>query len=825
MSITYPTLATYRSRVANYLTLSPFSVLDIFWSGASHIVLKWKVTVDNPFSFLRLPSIPDDANFCLCVSWITGTGTARRYKIWDWYGEILYVEKYNNQIIPTEFYIEVWSMTDEISAVLTSTLLFLTSNLTSVDNICDDPVGSAEGTWEEVSDEWESLAEGGDEIECRTEDPIFPEEEYLIDGCLGKGASNEDFVLLTGLDHAITRGSFIRYDLVNDTLEVLNTSSFLSVSDLVYDEISGKFIGASSVNIVIYDPILNTVDSFNPGYAGGVSCLIYVPEKEKVYACFYSGWNSNSYIGVINVDSKTVDILGMIPEPIGLTKGPVPNELTYSPTTECLYGVWDVDTNKAILKFDLSTNTGVHLFEDAFIATSSIWDSTRNLVLILCNYYSGMNLYDQIRELDPETDTIVGNYINDTRLGFFRFDHYSTTLQKAIVSGSPPADNYRMLSYDCVTQEFELAFSDYIYQRMIPISDLGILALLRPNASGDGFSTGVKRMCLEEATVECRTEDPVFVDDFIGSNLCLGSDGTNPQMLVVAYNATYTETYLYTYNLSTDALDYQATYTGYLSGGIAFDPVNNKFVFGGDGSITLFDLSDKSFDTFSSGLLGYVLNPIYVPEKSLVYAVVGRNVDNERLIGSINVGTKVVTSLGPIPTYSGSKPNPYTLTYSPISDAIYGPWITGSYYGLAKFDLNTNIGYARIAAVYATSAIWDPDTNLLICAGAWSDYTIAIYEINTSDDSIVQQLPALSGYSFRWFHLYSPYYKTIFGTAYDVDFNRVLISYNRQSGNLEVIDASYDYYNIAAFEGASVLTVVIDSGGNEGVRRMCLVTE
>src|SRR5437660_5135998 len=104
--------SNYVKKTANFIVLPAFNIPNT-WYGASHIIAKYKYTISNKFSILKLPARPNDT-FCLALTFGIGP---YRYKLWQNVGEILYVPLYTSEIIDSSFNLEVWNVTGQLLAI------------------------------------------------------------------------------------------------------------------------------------------------------------------------------------------------------------------------------------------------------------------------------------------------------------------------------------------------------------------------------------------------------------------------------------------------------------------------------------------------------------------------------------------------------------------------------------------------------------------------------------------------------------------------------------------------------------------------------------
>ena len=123
--------SNYVKKTANFIVLPAFNIPNT-WYGASHIIAKYKYTISNKFSILKLPARPNDT-FCLAL---TFGATPNRYKLWQNIGEILYVPLYSSEIIDSSFNLEVWNTFNNANAINSSSLIIDISIL-SIPDICN----------------------------------------------------------------------------------------------------------------------------------------------------------------------------------------------------------------------------------------------------------------------------------------------------------------------------------------------------------------------------------------------------------------------------------------------------------------------------------------------------------------------------------------------------------------------------------------------------------------------------------------------------------------------------------------------------------------
>ena len=119
--------ATLVKHVKGYFVVPAFSYVAPQWKGASEIALQFNYTATRAFSIKTLPSIPDGAQYVMCVRYRVGA-TVYRYKLWN--NDKLALNNvllYSNQKIGANFVIEVWTVVDSANLVLSAALPITTS--------------------------------------------------------------------------------------------------------------------------------------------------------------------------------------------------------------------------------------------------------------------------------------------------------------------------------------------------------------------------------------------------------------------------------------------------------------------------------------------------------------------------------------------------------------------------------------------------------------------------------------------------------------------------------------------------------------------------
>lgn len=279
-------------------------------------------------------------------------------------------------------------------------------------------------------------------------------------------------------------------------------------------------------------------------------------------------------------------------------------------------------------------------------------------------------------------------------------------------------------------------------------------------------------------------------------------------------NSTYTQAYFYKYNVSTNAAELVFTLPVGMSEvtNMVWDPINKLFVgYVIGGGMYRFDPQSLQFQTAADSFY----NPIWEPFNSKIYAEQGNNVVT---VDPLAMNTTVLGSVGA---------SLYELTYSPLTNCLYGGWKTGISGGLAKFDLNTNVGDPSIIpGFYCTTQCWDSDRNLLITNSDSSQYV----DIDVGLESILATHSPPTNTTVTWKMTYVPTLKKAFGQGwfypptYDPIGNGGVTSYHTPDG---VTKAEYFVHSYSRgfliFKDKSAMLLGYDSyGADPGFQRVCL---
>lgn len=289
---------------------------------------------------------------------------------------------------------------------------------------------------------------------------------------------------------------------------------------------------------------------------------------------------------------------------------------------------------------------------------------------------------------------------------------------------------------------------------------------------------------------------------------------------VLSHNAASTELYISKYEGDSNTLVKKATFAyASASGNMVYDASRQRFVFCAGTFVNVFNPLDNSVVTFDSGIAS-LFNMVYVPQHSRIYGEFGVNGGGQTYIGYIDLDLNIIVQLGIIPAFGPSNPRPYNLVYVPSTNCLYGSWATGLSAGLAKFNLNTNTGFALVGGTFAGIDIClDTDTNRLIGltngASEWSpDTETMIYSGATTE-------------AIGWTLFYSSALKKVIGAYWDssVDGGPSVISYNTQTKITTVEFNAYPegFQNVRELKDGSIITRNRNMVTNvSGVRRLCI---
>lgn len=186
--------------------------------------------------------------------------------------------------------------------------------------------------------------------------------------------------------------------------------------------------------------------------------------------------------------------------------------------------------------------------------------------------------------------------------------------------------------------------------------------------------------------------------------------------MAASTKADYVNSDLFSYNPDTNALDLIETVDASNSGPMVYHSGIKKILMWRNGLIGEFDPFTETFSAYPATTDNF-FNAIYVPEKDKIYGTAGYDGTGHQQVGYIDTDLQLIVPLGSIPASGPTPvPSPYNWTYSPISDKLYGPWISGLGSAIVEFDLATNT--ATHKSGNAIACVWDSDRDLLITFGS-----------------------------------------------------------------------------------------------------------
>lgn len=294
------------------------------------------------------------------------------------------------------------------------------------------------------------------------------------------------YAMVQSFNAGFTEYYVSKYNPATNALDKKATqaSVFPILDRWTYDASHKLFVGSRQTDVVLYDPITETIDVFASGISSGVlSAFVYVPSLTRVYGLIGTDGSGLSYVGYVDIDLRIVVALGTIPA-VGASK-PKPANLVYVPSTNCLYGCWITGLGAGMAKFDLATNIGTPSVGLGGIdAVEICLDTDRNLIIAS---------FSNVKEFDPNTELIVRT-TPITAGGGIRFTpHYVSSLKKVIGCG---VDTY-LTGNDAV-----LSYSTFDYSSMTELNDYEYLSVEQfkdGSFISDAYNApkeGVRRLCL-----------------------------------------------------------------------------------------------------------------------------------------------------------------------------------------------------------------------------------------------------------------------------------------------------------------------------------------
>lgn len=259
--------------------------------------------------------------------------------------------------------------------------------------------------------------------------------------------------------------------------------SALASSGLVYDAAHQKFVWAIDSNVHIFDPLTDTVDSFDSGITK-LWTFLYVPQKSRIYGLMGTDGTGLTYIGYIDLDLRIVVQLGVLPA-VGPAK-PRPNSLIYVPSTDSLYGCWQTGFGNAMARFNLATNVATSVF-CAVEGVDICLDTDRNLIL---------DIYGTANEVHPVTGVKTTFILPALSTNTCFTPYYFSASQTVIGSGNDPISGLDVIAtYDINAHTTSISKTDppYDYLGLLQFKNQGFMAL---SYKASTFEDGVQKVCI-----------------------------------------------------------------------------------------------------------------------------------------------------------------------------------------------------------------------------------------------------------------------------------------------------------------------------------------
>lgn len=259
---------------------------------------------------------------------------------------------------------------------------------------------------------------------------------------------------------------------------------------VVYEPVRQKFVFMSGTSVYIFDPLTDVVDSFDTGIPFlGLGFILWVGPHNKIYGIMGRDGLNQRYLGYIDLDLQIVVQIAVFPFTLGT---PQPLQLTYVPSTDCVYGLWVTGIGNGYFKGNLTLNTA-QTINGVIFGSQFALDTDRNLLVTVTN--------DFAVEFDPATETVTNTYGIGPAFGQSGGDlrfapYYSSTLKKIFGCGENDitGDN-EIHSYDTQTHETGLVLGDlpHLYDGLILFGDDGSLFTVGENDTTG--NTEFRRVC------------------------------------------------------------------------------------------------------------------------------------------------------------------------------------------------------------------------------------------------------------------------------------------------------------------------------------------
>lgn len=245
---------------------------------------------------------------------------------------------------------------------------------------------------------------------------------------------------------------------------------------IVYEPVRQKFVMGSSVaEVVVFDPVAESISGFATGLGGIVQNLVWVAPRDKIYCLGGVGATAMAYI---DLDISTVISVGAF----WFTY-----TLCYAATTDSLYGAVSGGANPGLHRYNLPDNVVTTTVAGSVTAsTGCCVDTGRNLLLAGLGNVVEVNL----TTLAIERTTPVPAEFEGFRYNKF----YDSGSNKMYCTGFDDATgNFIWIgSYLCASPyTVALVNDDESYNGMIQLSGLSVMT-----QTSDPSTEGFQRLCL-----------------------------------------------------------------------------------------------------------------------------------------------------------------------------------------------------------------------------------------------------------------------------------------------------------------------------------------
>ncbi len=290
---------------------------------------------------------------------------------------------------------------------------------------------------------------------CQTQPPV-PLIEQIDNGTRHNVAYSDTSCYCIFLTHSAdyTKQYWNRYHPETNTYSQRGVlaGAPLSPSNIVWDSLNDVFVFVLGTDVVIIDPLVDTVPTIYPS-AGMLWDLLYVPEKQKIYGL------DNTTMYSLDVSTSGIVALG--------TFAHRPYELAYSPTADALYGPWITGMSSGIMKFNLISNLSVDLI--GISGTTIAWDPIRFVMLV--------TIGSALSDLDTATDTWSNTYSFPADYDLRWNLEYDADSDLFFLEGYDVGNNHVLYQYDPVQHVATLIKNDYQYKGKAVVGPKQLVAL------------------------------------------------------------------------------------------------------------------------------------------------------------------------------------------------------------------------------------------------------------------------------------------------------------------------------------------------------------